>query len=249
MDFGATKEFETWANGFSGCDGGNINGAIWFCGIEYGGGEDEKTFEFEPVSTPGHVPPEGLRKHLNYQYNRKMAKIYARICGRKPSEYFENAQERQLMSPNGDVFKMNLFPIAFRKDHNELWKKWIFDRTGIPTKSMYRAWCQYHRFSQIREWVTDNDPKLIIATSTYYQSDFKMAFSGAESLYAEDRAKKVNIQERTLVWLPINDGKTILAITPFLGYRYGLNSDSLQSGFGKKLNEICISHFGNDWLS
>ena len=249
MKFTATKEFEAWATGYSGCDGGNINGPIWFCGIEYGGGETESDFMSDDAITPRHIEADKLRNHLKPQYNRKMAKIYSTICQQEVRHYLENAEERQLMSPKGDVFKMNLFPIAFRKDHDELWKKWIFDRTGLPTKSMYRAWCQNNRFTKIQEWVTNYNPKLIVATSTYYESDFIMAFGGVGAIYSRDIVEEEKIQCRNLVWLPINDGKTILAITPFLGYRYGINSDELMSGFGNRLNEICVDRFGENWLS
>jgi hypothetical protein len=34
------QDFERWAKGFSGCDGGNLHGAIWFCGIEWGTGTE-----------------------------------------------------------------------------------------------------------------------------------------------------------------------------------------------------------------
>ena len=40
-----TKDFERWALGFSGCDGGNPNGSVWLCGIEFGGGCTEKELE------------------------------------------------------------------------------------------------------------------------------------------------------------------------------------------------------------
>ena len=248
MNFGATKGFQKWATGFSGCDGGNINGPIWFCGIEYGGGEDKYDFKFDDVTSPSYVPEEKLWDHLKYQYNRKMAKIYAQICGRTPPEYYENARDRGLMSADGDVFKMNLFPIAFPRDHNELWEEWIYNETGLPTKSIYRAWCQVHRFVKIQQWVSENSPKLIVATSVNYEADFMMAFGGVNTIYDKQSVENETILDRRLVWLPVNSGKTILAITPFLGYRYGLNSDALQAGFGARLNEICATHFGKDWL-
>jgi hypothetical protein len=34
-----TIRFETWGKGFSGCDGGNLHGSVWFCGIEWGAGK------------------------------------------------------------------------------------------------------------------------------------------------------------------------------------------------------------------
>src|SRR3990172_9532296 len=51
-----TPEFEKWARGFSGCDGGNPKGSIWLCGIEWGLGK-EHSLE-EELRTPVSEPPQ-----------------------------------------------------------------------------------------------------------------------------------------------------------------------------------------------
>ncbi len=35
-----TIRFKTWGKGFSSCDGGNLHGSVWFCGIEWGAGKE-----------------------------------------------------------------------------------------------------------------------------------------------------------------------------------------------------------------
>lgn len=37
-----TPEFEAWAKSFSGCDGGDLNAPIWFCGIENGANKSDQ---------------------------------------------------------------------------------------------------------------------------------------------------------------------------------------------------------------
>ena len=44
--------------------------------------------------------------------------------------------------------------------------------------------------------------------------------------------------------LEVNENKTILAIIPFLGGRYGLNSDVLLQEFGKRIRDLCKQKFG-----
>ncbi len=39
------EKFAVWATQYQGFDGGNPNASIWFCGIEYGGGDDLVTKE------------------------------------------------------------------------------------------------------------------------------------------------------------------------------------------------------------
>jgi hypothetical protein len=243
----ATSEFSTWASGFSGCDGGNLAGKLWVCGIEYGANEDPDRFAFGDVSKPSCVQREEHARALQDQYNVKVAKLYAALIGQAVSTYYQTAIEKQLFGSSSDLFKMNLYPIAFHDESDKRWKKWIYDRTGLPTKSLYRAWCQLNRFPRFREWMHQSTPRLVIGTGASYRDDFIMAFSGVEELFAE--MPKETIQDRRLLWKPVNDGQTVLAITPFLGRRYGLNSDALLDAFGRRLRAICAEKFGRDWIT
>ena len=60
-----------------------------------------------------------------------------------------------------------------------------------------------------------------------------MAFNGPKILFPSIAVtREDSIGKRKLKWLPINDGKTILAIVPFLGGHYGLSSDVQLHDFG-----------------
>jgi len=169
MEIQSSNEFRTWATGFSGCDGGNRHGAIWFCGIEYGGNEDEQSFCFSDVSEPAHLSADQLESTLaKSQYMQKVAKSYAVLHGSEPSNYYQIALARKLFDEESDTFKINLFPISFHNDSDELWQKWLYERTGLPTKSLYRAWCQLYRFPKMKQWVCEGNPKVIVATGTSY---------------------------------------------------------------------------------
>ena len=144
-----------------------------------------------------------------------------------------------------DTFKLNLFPIAFHGDREELWEHWLFEKTGFATKSLYRAWCQAHRFPVFRSWVETYRPRVIIGTSRSYETEFAMAFGGAgERLFANMKLLKhgdhrVDLGEgRTMSWVALDEGQTLLVVTPFLGGRWGLHSDALMKRTGEKIAEL-----------
>lgn len=242
----ATEDFSRWAMGYSGCDGGNLGGSIWFCGIEYGGNEAEDKFQFADVSVPLDISDAERRKFFVYQYNIKIAKLYSAIIGAEVSTYLQTALRDRLFAKESCCFKMNLYPISFHHDSDDLWQKWLYRKTGLPTKSIYRAWCQIHRFPKIRKWITQYSPKLIVATGITYKNEFIMAFDDVETIY-RNKAKPEPLSGREFVSLEINEDKTILAIIPFLGGRYGLNSDIHLQEFGKRIQDLCKQKFGEQW--
>ncbi|HBD94970.1 MAG TPA: hypothetical protein DC057_12440, partial [Spirochaetia bacterium] len=76
MNLEVKQSFQEWAKSFAGCDGGNINGQYWFCGIEPGCGKGDR---LDANYTPIHSFPEKLTSNgWTDQYSLKVAKI---ICG------------------------------------------------------------------------------------------------------------------------------------------------------------------------
>jgi hypothetical protein len=237
MEVDVTPEFGEWAVGYSGCDGGNLKGEVWVCGIEYGGGVVESDLRFDPMLEPWCWPEESIDEALSYQYNRKLAKLYAAIKGEPVGMCMDVAKRDRIFQKDGPMFKLNLYPIAFKNASDELWEEWIYKKTGLPTKSLYRAWCQIHRFKAIRSWVAEYSPKLIIGTGRGYLSDFVLAFGGLECLY-DGTGRTEKIGDRDLFIRSVNGGRTQLAVTPFLGNRHGLSSDAQLEDFGKAIREL-----------
>lgn len=244
----ATEAFATWATSFSGCDGGNPAGPIWFCGIEFGGSQHDEVLEFRDQTRPDTWRVEELdTDFFPYQYNQKLAKMYAALHGHS-GDYKAFARARGLLGSTSDLFKMNLYPIAFQSDNDELWKKHLYDATGIPTKSIYRAWCQLHRFPVLHGWALKHRPKVIVCTALGLRDMFVMAFGGLETLFNDEwKNQYERLEGRWLYTIPVNGGQTLLAITPFLGGRSGLNSDNLLRAFGERIRERCREHF-DGWV-
>ncbi|MFZ5796849.1 MAG: hypothetical protein ACOY3O_00335 [Thermodesulfobacteriota bacterium] len=252
MNISVTSEFEKWAKGFSGCDGGNLEtGKIWFSGIEWGLGFDSTAFNFDKY------PSEKIEEWLDdYRdtfrkspFDRGVVQLYSVMTGNKVGDYLKVAKEEKVFARDSKLFKMNIYPLAFKRDGDELWNEGWYKITGLPTKSTYRAWCQQHRFPEIKKWVEKYNPKVVIASGVSYKADFLMAFAGPEQLYTLSKIVPESIAEgREFFWCEINNGKTILVIIPFLTGRWGLNSYDLIEKFGSRISEICTNKFGEKWL-
>ncbi|EIC20959.1 hypothetical protein Thi970DRAFT_04639 [Thiorhodovibrio frisius] len=242
----AKADFEKWAKGFSGCSGGNIKGDYWICGIEWAGSLNESDLKFNDVTSPSAwKDDQKYRKwQLKSRYNQNALKLYAAMLDKTVTDY------RQIgLASNGpftrksNTFKMNLYPISFRKDLKKLWTTWLPNKTGLPTKACYQKWCRDNRFPVIRGWVEEHSPKVIIGTSRDYMDDFVLAFGGKNAFQENIRKIKEQGEDigagRKLNWLEL-DGKskgnrTLLVVTPFLGAQQGLNSNQLLQATGAKI--------------
>jgi hypothetical protein len=245
MGISANTEFSEWAKSYSGCDGGNVSGSIWFCGIEFGGSDTEESLTFEKQENPPYVDESYRDKFKTYQYNWKVLKIYSTLIGDNPSNYKTVYVKSRAFNRDSDVFKINLYPIAFHDENSELWEEMHYQKTGLPTKHQYQAWCQVNRFPVIRSWVQENKPKAIICTGTTYLREFVLAFGGIKHLFQP--LNKESLSGGSLLhWTPINQGQTILFITPFLG-QGGLKSDAQIESHASKIRDICVKKFGANW--
>ena len=246
----AKTEFKEWAEGFSGCDGGNLKGPIWFCGIEYGGDESEGSLKFEKLEEPPEITEAYRLEFVKYQYNQKVLKIYAAMLNRELKDYRDLCIKEGAFAKDSELFKLNLYPIAFHNDSDSLWEKWLCEKTGFPTKPIYRAWCQINRFKFFYDLVQKYSPKIIIGTGRAYKNDFLIAFGGIDNVFENSgniKAENIDDSRLSFEYAIVNNGKTILVISPFLGGRYGLSSDVQIESFGRKISEICDQHFGQNW--
>ena len=167
-------DFEKWAKLYSGCDGGNLNGVIWLCGIEWGGGDDPDKLDFQRQidvlnkRVPGRSPKDTKliiqNSSKKYVYDHNAFKLLTTILTNRKleeSDYKEYAAKFITYTNDSQFFKMNLYPISFRdtsEDHwNEKWKV----KTGLPTKYHYKLWCWKNRFPEIKKWVKKGNPKLM----------------------------------------------------------------------------------------
>ncbi len=247
-----------WASELlAGCDGGDLeNAKVWMCGIEWGWAKEAKLNSDQDEAKRLEYYTDGVLKEIasgkdelqkfydfkkvnEFRFNKQFAKLYTVVKGLKIENYLK---EMEHFSPS-DVFKMNLFPIEFKRDCESLWKKYKLAETfpEFPTKSHYQNWCRENRFPYFAELVKKKNPKVVICTGLGYHKDFLKAFSGGniaefnESGKIQDPSKKNNVI-RSYHYAQLENG-THLFVVPFLVSRYGLNSGELLKQMGKVILE------------
>jgi len=130
-----------WACSLSGCDGGNVEADIWLCGIEWGGGshgtyyEKDLLREINSGSVDINLDKFDWADSITYPYGRSFAKLYTSIHDGTVENY------RQVANLTGyELFKANLYPIAFDSTDHNLWHKNNLDKiTGFENKFLFNT--------------------------------------------------------------------------------------------------------------
>jgi len=246
MNFTAIKqEFIDWAKGFSGMNGGNLKAPLWFCGIEFGGGDPvsftiNKDYCYENDSHE-LVPcwNDKFRRdnedYKKWQYGQKVAKIACQYKKEQMGyEIYQDYMDR-LFTKDGDTFAMNLYPLSFTESSDDAWEEIHYQETGFPNKIMYKAWCMTYRFSFLRELVYGNKPKVLICTGNNFWKDFRLAFAPQGMLFENSFYNKLKIDKYDCEWFEHKG--TVVILTPFLGQGGIMSDNGLKAiaEFAKKL--------------
>ena len=172
------EKLKQWVCSFSGCDGGDLNSDIWLCGIEWGypdASEREKK-EYYTRDLPDEIQKGKVEldnsynfftdESFSFPFNRGFAKIYAALKGYNVEDYNRI---------KGNILKLNISPIGFHRDSEELWGKYnLAQITGFETKGEFLEYVnELNRFSYIRE---KYKPKLIVCVGVSRRSDFSKCF-------------------------------------------------------------------------
>lgn len=249
-----TKEFEKWALGWSGCHGGDISpGGIWICGIEWGGESTEDYLKNEIIKDRSE-PPEGYdSENGNYcsQFDRGIFKIInafkgINILDYKTYDYYRNLPHKPFVK-NGNCkgfFKINLYPIAFRRTNPKLWEEKFKNITGFKNKKEYKEWCRspQNRFGKIKEWVDCYKPRAIICFGKTWEKDFGLAFTGENEIDWKKESIDGNepVEQKELIYKKCNNGGPIVIVCPFPSVG-GLNSNKLLKACGCAIRNIINS--------
>ncbi len=240
------KNFIEWACSLSGCEGGNLKADYWVCGIEWGynnkAGNQNEYYKVELPKEIANGRYNPLKKYpwndsLTYPYGRNVAKLYSAIIGDEVRNY-----KKIVENCNGsEIFRMNLYPIAFNNTNDQLWKEYDLEGiTGFEEKCLFKTWCFLNRFPAISRLVSqDYHPKVIIGTGISYLTDFFACFASNIGINATIKSGKVRDDSitRSFYWAKLTE-RTILAVIPFFSGQYGLNSDALIQETGSRIREL-----------
>jgi len=241
--FKAKKRFSDWAASLEGFDGGNIRGPIWFCGIEFGVGPEalkrtsilgKRQYYYKvgdmavPCWDDRHIEwatESGAIKR--WPFNRKITRVACSYLGDKtpPAAYMRNELFRQ----DGQTFKLNLYPLRFANIRSD-WTPEHKKVTGLPNKLVYQAWCMEHRFPVLKSLVHRFRPRVLICTGNTHRGDFMDAFH-PEGRFGEVDKYRIagSNRHRSVVGFWLNDGSTLVLITPFFGQGGLMSTKSLES--------------------
>jgi hypothetical protein len=243
-------DFAKWATGFSGCDGGDVGSlqhrSIWFCGIEWGGGQSSNEEELRATcfSQDVELPDDGYTsdgdspawKHcIGYRFNWQAMKLLTAINGGKVSAYKQFAEEiKPFTSGAVGYFKMNLYPLSFKDTDHNRWENGFAQATGLANKFEYLEWIRVHRFPVMKSWVDTYSPRLILCTgiSASYPSDFHSAFVDNGLEYTCEI-----IEGQELKWA-VNQNGTLVVVIPFMSNRNGLTKDASVQLYGERIRTL-----------
>jgi len=241
--------FKEWACSLSGCDGGNPRAKVWLCGIEWGV-SGNRAEEYYREQLPLEIKEGRVDliesefdwgKSIKYPFGRSFAKLFAALKGEKVERY-KNVIEQ---CSGLELFKLNLYPIAFNSTQSRLWiKHGLKDITGFDEKHLFKTWCFMNRFPEFSRLRTRYKPDLIICTGISYLRDFFACFGGSqensgEIKYAEIEPISENNKKkkRRYYWVKL-DGGTTLVVVPFFSGANGLNSNFLLQEMGDKIRAL-----------
>lgn len=248
---GLPSGFREWACSFSGCDGGNPDADIWLSGIEWGGdgGEDYYERRLPDEVSRGAVElktdPYCWEQHNRYKFGKSTAKLVAAIHGYSVERYQELFQDG--IWNGSEIFKLNLYPIAFTSTDPKLWSKTKMDKyTGFKDKNLYQLWCNFNRFPAFAEHRNKQSPKLVIGVGVSYLREFVTCFGGAkvpvnriDFFEIEPRSERnKRTARRRVYWVKVAP-TTMLVVIPFYTGSYGLNSNYLLETAGRKIADRC----------
>lgn len=240
MNHLTNQRFAEWATQPSAGGLGDPAGRIWFCGIEPGSYEGD----FEALARAvdnGAQPLEayGWDTNLRHRFGLWQAKLLTAIADRPDGAHRTACRDVRLL-------KLNLYPVALPDSRDHRWKERDFASvTGLPTKALYRAWCEAVRFPVLAHLVADHRPRLIVASGLTYVERFISAFGGVTGV---SRWREIELDDGARFYsIDLAGGATNLAVIPFYGKPGALNTDDRVTEMGKRIHrEAGIEDAG--WL-
>lgn len=250
------KSFESVARSFYGCDGGNLQSKIWFCGLEWGGdlqwpeGQEGKAlitqgedygYQNESLHWVDYCDnvswSEGFGDGLANGVNQKICwflNYYLGLDRTDSYQYVPFVQQHEICfnTENGLGFKMNLFPLNAQK-HDHQWDQYRAQYTGCMDRASYESWCIQHRGEFFRSLVAEHNPEVIIATGKTHAHKF-MHFFGVPF----ESMTEVAGQEITIAYCKLPYSDTYLVISPFFGGASGINSFTKMQELAKLVHQI-----------
>ena len=229
------------ARSFAGCDGGRIRAELWVCGIEpYGdaGTIDAAQPHLSPHSPEWCTPPcwpagfatslldgqplvlpDDLRRAWRPRRRVSYDWLLAALCSRvfEGADNAEGYLRHRLYQAAGDIFKLNLFPLACRRDTQERWSSDHQQRSDCALKRHYTQQVLEHRGRFFRALIAEHKPRVILCTGAARRDDFVSAL-----LPGGEEREPVTVNGRAIPCYRDDALNCRLLAAPFLGTARGM---------------------------
>ena len=232
-----TEKFKNMALSFAGCDGGNLQSEVWFCGMEWGGTQnnDEKiASDFDAQPEPTSWQDKDFKGSWSAQYNQKICwflhYFYDLYWEKMSYQQFVETYKIMYRKPDGCGFKMNMFPIRFKGRKDVKWDELLGKATGFDSFHAYREWCVTHRGEFFREQMRKNQPKLVMCTGIEEKENCFRFFAG------ESNYQTLDCGRFTLFYAM--HGNTLVCVSPFWGGKNGINSYEKMEVLVRKVQDL-----------
>jgi hypothetical protein len=230
-------KFADWAVQPSSGGSGDPSANVWFCGIEPG---SARTVHQGAVGDFGRLRdaiaggaqprrPYNWDENLRHRFGLWQSKLLTAIADRPQGSHRTACRDVPLM-------KLNLYPVSFPDSRDHRWSEHDFaGTTGIPTKALYRAWCEAVRFPVLARFVAEHRPRLIVGSGLTFVERFIAAFGGATGV---SRWREVQLEDGVRYYaIDLAGSSTHLAVIPFYGRPGALNSDDLVLRIGHRIRQ------------
>jgi len=250
-----TEKYQETAQSFAGCDGGNLDSEIWFCGMEWGFHGEMKDGELADECLVPQYRHGGWNDTLEkwdddaeksgWEWEDSLASPTNAKIGWFLNDYFnlggfcsENdwlvKNKLFFNDPKGIGFKLNMFPLPLRGRANINWSDEIKEKTGFGSFDQYRIWTVQNRGKFFQNLLHQHKPKRIICTGISEFENF-CDFWGIKDFSTGKWIE--GITTNTTFWVGEND-KTQIIVTRFFGGRWGVSSYSMMEELVRSIKKI-----------
>lgn len=246
--------FYRWAKGFSGCDGGNLEKAdTWLCGLEWGTSDSNIEEYYKKIKKQikdGFVDPQVtngkyiFKDQNTYKFGYSFSKLYAVINQKKIDSYKEYTESLT----GNEVFKLNLYPIAFSNFKNEQWNLQGFNNIlpMFKTKESYKIWCKLNRFPVFKNTLEKHSKKNlkrvicigITSVNDFIDALYVSTINSKDLIVEKIITNKNKKQSDRRMYCARMENGIYFYVIPFATSASGLNSDDLLEETGKIIYEF-----------
>lgn len=248
------QNFKEQALSFIGCDGGNLEAPLWFCGLEWGlkgTGQQIDTNESEnpeDYQTPtawrkwqkedknkeyfGNVPALDQKiAWFYYMYYQKTDSKGYGIDNRK-DDYFKLLEQEKIGHLDGPIFKLNMYPVCFSSRQVVAQNIDKLNRfTGLNGFDEYRELVVELRGEYFRKLVDQYNPKLIICLGLLEKDRFIRFFTN------QKKSREFCEEDLKVYYTKMANGATV-CVVPFFGGRHGINSFAKMKALTECIKQI-----------